>query len=486
MNLKPPRKPPSIRDREAEWRELARLCASDRPELVFVLGRRRAGKSYVLSQFTSGAGGLYFQASSRTENEQLLNFSLAVGRAFEDPALMRGVPFPSWEALFDDLAERAARRPLLLVIDEFPYLAAAAPGITSLMQRYWDHRWSKVPIKLVLSGSHITAMQRLEAGDQPLYGRRTARIQFQPFSFRQAADFLPGYTAQDWLRAYGIFGGLPGNLALLDPRVDLGANVTSLVLSPSGRLYDDAQHMLDAFLSGAAVHYSIVEAIARGERVWSRITSRVGRDGGSLLRPAQWLQEMGIIRRVVPITESNAVTSKRALYEIADPYLTFWHRCVAPLVSSGGTVTRESGLLWRKVISPQLNDYMGGVFETVCRDFVAAGGVARFKPLRTGRWWDGTAEHEIDVVAVDHRDRVLVAECKWGQVDSRDLSALRERAGRMARELKRASSFKFALFSGRAPTDPSLLRAIEAGQVSWVGLPNLFSSRASAARSSAS
>ena len=50
--------------------------------------------------------------------------------------------------------------------------------------------------------------------------------------------------------------------------------------------------MLDAFLADAVVHYSIVEAIARSERTWSRITSRVGRDGGSLLRPVQWLQDM--------------------------------------------------------------------------------------------------------------------------------------------------------------------------------------------------
>jgi hypothetical protein len=77
--------------------------------------------------------------------------------------------------------------------------------------------------------------------------------------------------------------------------------------------------MLDAFLGDAVVHYSIVEAIARGERTWSKITSRVGRDGGSLLRPTQWLQDMNILRRVTPITDAGARTSKRALYEIADP-----------------------------------------------------------------------------------------------------------------------------------------------------------------------
>ena len=31
-----------------------------------------------------------------------------------------------------------------------------------------------------------------------------------------AAAFTAGYTPEDRLRAYGIFGGLPGHLALLD------------------------------------------------------------------------------------------------------------------------------------------------------------------------------------------------------------------------------------------------------------------------------
>jgi hypothetical protein len=39
-------------------------------------------------------------------------------------------------------------------------------------------------MKLVLSGSHITAMKQLEDADQPLYGRRTARIDIDALRLR--------------------------------------------------------------------------------------------------------------------------------------------------------------------------------------------------------------------------------------------------------------------------------------------------------------
>jgi AAA+ ATPase superfamily predicted ATPase len=472
-----PRKPAALTDRDAEWRELAALHASARPELVFVLGRRRAGKSYVLSRFAEAVGGIYYQASRRTENEQLLNLSQVIGKVFGDASLQRGVAFPSWEALLDELTERARRKPLCIIVDEFPYLADATPGLTSILQRYWDHDWQKLPIKLIFSGSHITAMQHLEAGDQPLYGRRTARIPFMPFPYWHLPTFMPKYSLEDTLRAYAIFGGLPGHLALLNPKAQLASNVAQLVLRPSGRLFDDAQHMLDAFVANAEVHYSIIEAIARGERTWSRITSRVGRDGGALLRPIQWLQEMGLVRRVVPITEANARASKRAVYEIADSYLTFWHRFVAPLASTGGTETTDGELLWRKLIAPRLDDYMGEVFEGICRDFVSRGVGLKFKPVRVGRWWDATMANEIDIVASDGGTRVLVAECKWGSVDSRDLEKLHERATVMVRELGTVSAVKYALFSRRIPTDRQLRAEINAGRVAWYGLADLFARR---------
>ena len=137
-------------------------------------------------------------------------------------------------------------------------------------------------------------------------------------------------------------------------------------------------------------------------------------------------------------------------------------------------MSADGDLLWRKMIEPRLDDYMGEVFETVCRDFVASGGVPRFQPVRTGRWWDATAENQIDIVAIDHGGRLLVAECKWGLVDARDLETLRERAAVMAREMKSFTSFRYVLFSGRLPRDPSLRREIEAGHVSWYGLSELL------------
>ena len=463
-------KPSDVIDREAEWTALQDLWARPRPDLAFAVGRRRVGKSHVLSRFARAVGGVYYQATRRTEAEQLAGLSRVVGAHLGDAALRRGSGFATWEDLFEFMAERAGDDPFLLVLDEFPYLVGASPALPSVIQKLWDHDWAGSKTKLVLSGSYVTAMERLEAADQPLYGRRTARLTFAPFGVPEAAQFVPSWTPRDQLVAYGLFGHLPGHLALIDPDRTLAENAAAHLLSASGRLVDDAQHVLDAFTAEAAVHYSILEAIAGGETTWSGITNRVGRSGGSLSRPLGWLEGMGLVERAVPITEKRPDRSKRAVYRVSDPYLAFWHRVIAPLVHTGSLGLVEAEHLWEEAVEPRLDDHMGGVFEAVCRDFVGRQarrdpGALPFRPLRVGSWWDAGHREEVDVVALGGAGQLLVGEAKWGPVTERHLSTLRHRAALVEADLGGASEVHLALFTGRGEADRGVQTEVEGGRV---------------------
>ena len=470
-------KPADVVDRDHVWQQLCDAWARPEPALLLGLGRRRAGKSWVLARFARAVDGVYYQATKRTEAEQLAALSRIIGRHYSDAALQRGVGFAQWEDLLGYLTDRAAGAPFLLVLDEFPYLADAAPALPSILQAAWDHDWPNTRVRLVLNGSHISAMQRLEAHDQPLYGRRTARLHFPPLHVAHVRRFVPQYSARDTMLAYGIFGGLPGHLALLRDDEDLADNVKRLMLDPSGRLADEAEHLLDAFLTDADVHNSVLQAIASGERAWSRITSRVGKPGGSLSRPLRWLEDMHLVARTVPITE-DPTTSRRALYSLTDPYIAFWHRFVAPLVASGETSVTSPDLLWQTRVAPRLDDYMGGVFEELCRTWVAHAQDTPFAPVRVGTWWDAKSTNQIDVVALGPNRELLVGECKWGTFDERDLRTLRERTALLQQELPasaRGGPVTYMAFSARADWSHSVMREIETGAVIGVSGEQLLS-----------
>ena len=79
-------------------------------------------------------------------------------------------------------------------------------------------------------------MKRLTEADQPLYGRRTGLLQVDPFDYRDVGQCVSNYTAPDKIRVYGMFGGLPGHLALIQDSRSLIENASRVILKPTGRI----------------------------------------------------------------------------------------------------------------------------------------------------------------------------------------------------------------------------------------------------------
>jgi AAA+ ATPase superfamily predicted ATPase len=453
--------------RTRELTELERAWRSGKPELLIATGRRRAGKSFLLTRFLKTHDGFYYQATKATSREQLRALSEAVATRFPDAGLSYGTGFRNWDAFFSLIVDRAGKKPFFLVLDELPYLLEAVRGFSSIVQKQWDDTLQNTKIKLVLSGSYIAVMRRLTAADQPLHGRRTGRLHFAPFNYADAAAFVPHYSSTDRLLTYAIFGGLPGQLAVVDPEHPLAQNVADHMLNPSGRLADEAEHLFDAFLRDAGVHYSITRAIAYGEHRWQKITNRIGKDSASVSRPLDWLQDMEIVAKVIPATDAPPGNPKKSLYRLADPYLAFWYRFVAPVRATGAVDILAPELIWMRHVEPELSDYMGPVFENICRAFVARGAHPRlpFLPTRAGEWWSDDSQHQIDVVALGPDGQVLLGECKWGVVTERDLGLLEQRRDLIARELRGTRHIHLALFAGKPIVDRRLAKRVDAGEV---------------------
>jgi AAA+ ATPase superfamily predicted ATPase len=465
-----------IFDRAREKAELDRAWRSGKPELLIAAGRRRAGKSYLLTRYLQGKDGLYYQATKATSREQLRTLSQIAAAQFQQAGLGFAGGFPDWESFFRFVVQQAAGRPFLLILDELPYLLEAVRGFGTLLQRVWDHDLPDTQVKLILSGSYVSAMRRLTAADQPLHGRKTGALAFAPFSYRDAAEFVPDYSARDRIVAYATFGGLPGQLALIDPARSIEENVAVQMLNPGGRHSDEAEHLFDSFLRDARVHYSIVRAIASGEQKWSRITSRVGKDSASLSRPLEWLQNMDVITRVIPVTAMPPGNPKRAIYRITDPYLAFWHRFVAMMRATGSDDLMEPRELWEHYIAPGLSDYMGQVFESVCRTFVGRSRHPRlpFRPVRVGEWWSSDSTEQVDVVALGRDGELLVGECKWGSVARADVESLERRRDLLLEEIGGVTSAHLAIFSGKPIGDHAVVARVAHGDLLHFALDDLF------------
>ncbi len=461
---------PEFVDRERELASLEQCHGSDRAELYVLYGRRRVGKTELLRAFCRGKRHIFFVADLGTEASALAELTRQIGAFAHGRADALG-PFPSWDAALQFLAALAADERLVVVLDEFTYLIGANPAFPSILQRLWDSALRQTRLMLVLCGSYVGMMERHALSYRsPLYGRRTAQWQLQPFAFADALRLLRAFDAVDRVRAYGIVGGVPAYLLQLDGRLSLLDNVERRMLSTGTFLYDEPRFLLLQELSDPNRYFSLLEAIAAGRTRQNEIAQAAGIAVTSVPFYLATLRELGLVTRDVPATEELPHKSKRGLYRLLDHYFRFWFRFVYP---NRSLLERGEVAQVRRRVGQQLDLFMGAPFEEICREHVWAHyreGALGFTPRKVGSWWND--RDQIDVLALGDDD-LLLGECKWSTrpVGTNVLDDLRRKAqaivarGRWAR-------VHYALFS-RSGFTPALQARAADENVLLIGLDAL-------------
>lgn len=428
-------------DREAELDSLASAFESPGSDLVVVYGRRRVGKTELLKEFCAGRPHIYFLAAQEAESRQREKFVEQVAAYFDD----RVPRIDGWDDALEYLGEKLRDEKVVVVIDEFPYLVAENDSVPSYVQGFVDERLADTESMLVCCGSSVSTMESEVLGhESPLYGRRTAQLDVQPFSFTQAHEVI-AYDSADAIRSYAITGGTPMYLTLFDYERSLADNVKSQVLSPSAVLYNEPEFLLRTELRNPARYMSILEAVALGHTTPNEISGATGIDAGPLSKYLQTLRRLRLIDRVVPVTATSK-KSKRSRYRVADEFLRFWFRYVEPNRSS---IEEAPEIVYDGTIAPDLPTHVATTFEDVCQEAVwEAIRRGDFEPYsEVGRWWYG--EDEIDIIGLaPNDDRILFAECKWTTepVGEPLVESLREKAGNV-RWGSGERDERFALFS---------------------------------------
>jgi AAA+ ATPase superfamily predicted ATPase len=400
-----------IINRREELARMEAMAARKQGGLLVLYGRRRLGKTRLLVEWSKKTG-LYTVCDQSSPAVQRTYFAQALEEVFPGFA---AVNYPDWKSLFDRLASeaKALRWTGPLIIDEFPYWAAASTSLPSVLQRWVDHDAKQAKILVALAGSNQRMMQGLVLdGNAPLYGRASEILELKPLKPVFASKVCSGKIVPDLVHFYAAFGGIPKYWELAN---DLSGNlfdkIDHLVLNPLGVLHAEPQRLLIEESPPALELRSILDAIGMGDHKLSNIAGRIGAKVTSMSKPLARIVALGLAQREVPFGASEK-SSKRSLYKIADPFTRLWFKVVAPNQSFLTRATKQQrvGLLkslwaehvawtWEKIVREALPTMFGD------RD------LPRFGPGM--RWWQKNLP-EWDVVAESAETKdLLVGECKW-------------------------------------------------------------------------
>ena len=441
-------------DREQEMETLQSEYEREGSSLVVLYGRRRVGKTTLISEFIKGKNAMFFLASEESEAQNRNAFKDKVAE-FIDSDLLRSAEIKSWDTLFKAIIDTPFNSKPVIVLDEFQYLGKANPAFPSIFQRIWEEILKYKSVMVVLCGSLISMMvSQTLSYDSPLYGRRTAQIRLKQIPFSYYHEFFPEKNRKDLIEMYAVTGGVPKYIELFSESKDIYTAIQKCVLNRSGYLYDEPHFLLQQEVSEVGSYFSIIRAIAAGNRKLADIASLLEIKATSLTKYLKTLIDLDILEREVPITEDNPEKSKKGLYKIKDNYLRFWFAFVYPnmsFIESG-----HSNIALTKIKQGLIKNHTAFVYEDVCREKMwdlNGEGAWPFLFTKLGSYWDSNTE--IDVVALDPEDKNLIlGECKYWK-DPVGISVLRDlekKADSVSWE-KNHRKIWYVLFSANGFTD---------------------------------
>lgn len=425
------------RDRELGLldKRLTEVRESGRGAFLAMRGRRRVGKSRLVEEFAhaSGCPYVYYTAVQQSSEVELGRFVEAIeGSATPRAADIRaGLRPDSWEAALAFIAEGASlERPLILVIDEFPYLALKEPSIEALLQKVWDRTLQAAPILIVLIGSDEAMMRALTEQGRPLYDRLREMVvrPLSPAAIGELLDLEPA----DALDAQLVIGGYPVLAAEWGAGRDLGQYLRDALADPTSFFVVSGERTLSAEFPATASR-SVLAAIGAGARAHSTILSRTGLSATTVNDTLDSLRVRGAVRRLTPYSAKPA--RKIALWEVTDPYIRCWLRFIDQKID---LIERGRGSLVFEDFERSWPTYRGNAIEHLVREAVELmlPDEDRFGSARyVGGYWNRAGSTEIDLVGGDTMPAAkriaFVGSIKWrvkkpfSRADALDLAAAR-------------------------------------------------------------
>lgn len=399
--------------REKELKKLNTLWKSNSFQMPIIYGRRRVGKTYLINEFCKDKETIFFCATQNTAESNLIKLSQAVNTFHNNIQ----ATYDSFEKLFEAVANLAKDKQLILVIDEYPYLAKSFPAISSILQYFIDHYFKETKLFLILCGSSMSFMEKQVLNyESPLYGRRTAQMKILPFDYFSTALMFPNYTLEEKALAYGITGGVPMYASILSKYSSLKEALLNEMFDNDGYLFQEPSTILQMELREPDNYNAIIESIANGASKASDISSKCHIDSNICTKYLSKLIELGILKKEMPVGSQN---KKAVIYQIADPIFRFWYRFVYRNMSS--ILTQRIEMFYESEIEKYYHEYMGLVFEDMCKDYlVYHSNYVQFPLGDIGQWWgvqriDGqniALQIDIVITSVDGK-QCVVGECKY-------------------------------------------------------------------------
>lgn len=193
------------------------------------------------------------------------------------------------------------------------------------MQTLIDRLADTSHLSLVFCGSYVEVMKTLLERESPLYGRVDQTIALEPMDYFDSALFYPDFSAEDKVRLYSVFGGIPYYNKFVDPSMSVRENIMNLLVESGSRLENEVPLYLSSEISKITNANEVFGALAQGYSRYKDILDQSHvTSGPAMVSVLDKLMDMELVQKQTPINDSK--NKRKSSYHITDGLSLFYYR----------------------------------------------------------------------------------------------------------------------------------------------------------------
>ncbi len=442
--------------RENEQGLLKKYIDSNRAEFIVVYGRRRVGKTFLVTETFKDA--LSFDMTGVIDGDkedQLVSFNIALKESGYE-----GKRVTDWYGAFEALKEVVKNvpqnKPAIIFIDELPCLDTPRSGLVKALDLFWNgwaNRQSNV--KLIVCGSATTwIVDNIIDNHGGLHNRITHEMHIHPFTLHDTEAYLTTHGFK-WNRlamaqTYMVLGGIPYYLSLLDNALSLPANIDQLFFSRDAELKKEFDRLFKSLFKSPQAYVDIIQLLANNKKGLTRkeISEKLKKEtGGHLSKLLVNLENCDFIRKYN--VRERKINSNNGIYQLTDFYIQFYHDFCSKH-------TTDEHFWENSINSPKQNTWYGLAYERLCMAHIPqikeALGIQRIRTeYYSWRSKESVPAAQVDLI-IERADQIIsLCEIKYSKgiysLDAKEEERLRNRIVDFADETKVKEAVQLVLIT---------------------------------------
>ena len=431
--------------RAKEQALLRKYIESNRSEFIAIYGRRRVGKTFLVTE-TLGKS-IDFDMTGvidGSKEDQMLSFCISLSQCGYTGKRPKSW-YDAFEALKEVVENKSAQQAVIIFIDELPCLDTPRSGLIKALDLFWNG-WAnrRGNVKLIVCGSATTwIVDNIIDNHGGLHNRITHEMHIHPFTLCETKEYLK-HNNFKWNRmtvsqTYMILGGIPYYLSLLDNEASLPANVDRLFFSRDAELRKENERLFRALFRNPQPYMEIIQLLAEHKKGLTRaeITEKLKKEtGGYLSKLLGNLENCDFIRKYN--VRERKINSNNGIYQLTDFYIHFYNDFCR-------RHSTDEHFWQNSVNTPKQNTWFGLAYERLCMAHIPqikkALGIDRIRTeYYSWRSKESKPAAQVDLI-IERADQIIsLCEIKYSRaqysIDAKEEERLRNRLVDFAEETK--------------------------------------------------